>query len=61
MTIVEIAKTIREALKDKNVQWLIWTFGVILMRFTPDNVDSIIQDIIIAILGIKVFSKKNDD
>ena len=52
MNFVELLKQIKEALDSPVVQWLLWTLGSIVMIFTPDHIDRIIEGIL-ALLGIK--------
>lgn len=52
MNFLEILEKIYETLKQPVMQWGIWTLASIVMMFTPDNIDRIIEGIL-ALLGIK--------
>lgn len=52
MKFLELLTKIYETLKQPVVQWALWTIASIIMIFTPDNIDRIIEGIL-ALLGIK--------
>lgn len=52
MSILEFLTKVYELLKQPVVQWALWTLGSIIMIFTPDNIDRIIEGIL-ALLGVK--------
>ena len=52
MSILEWLTKAYELLKQPVVQWALWTTGSIVMVFTPDNIDRVIEGIL-ALLGVK--------
>ena len=52
MNILDLLKQFKEALDQPAVQWLLWTLGSLIMIFTPDHIDRIIEGIL-ALLGVK--------
>lgn len=52
MNFVDIIEKIKEAFQQPGIQWALWTLGSIVMIFTPDNIDRIIEGIL-ALLGVK--------
>lgn len=52
MNILDLLKQLKEALDQPVVQWLLWTLGSLIMIFTPDHIDRIIEGIL-ALLGVK--------
>lgn len=52
MSILDWLTKVYEMLKQPVVQWALWTIGSIIMIFTPDHIDKIIEGIL-ALLGVK--------
>lgn len=54
MNIVETIKRLKTILEDPAVTWALGVVGGIIMAFTPDHVDLVIEGILL-ILGVKAY------